>query len=101
MGTRLQLHSLLKAIPDVKNAYFQGPGAEKMEYPCIVYSRDDTSKQHANNNPYRIVYRYDVIAIDQDPDSLIFRAIEMFPMCTFKRAYAKDQLNHQAFSIYF
>lgn len=101
MGTRQQFQDLLSEIPEVKKAYFQPPEGYRMEYPCIVYSRDDTYKRHANNNPYIIVYRYLVTAIDKRPDSPIFRALELLPQSTFERAYAKGDLNHQVFEIYF
>lgn len=101
MGTRLEFQKLLSEIPDVTKAYFQAPEGFVMKYPCIVYSRDDTYKRFANNNPYIIVYRYLVTAIDKNPDSPIFRALELLPKSTFERAYAKGDLNHQVFEIYF
>lgn len=101
MGTRQQFQDLLSSISGVQKAYFQPPEGYLMKYPCIVYSRDDTYKQFANNNPYIIVYRYLVTAIDRNPDSPIFRALELLPKSTFVRAYAKGDLNHQVFEIYF
>lgn len=101
MGTRLQFQQLLSEIPEVTKAYFQEPEGARMQYPCIVYHRDDTYKVFANNNPYIIVYRYLVTAMDKRPDSPIFRALELLPKSTFVRAYAKGDLNHQVFEIYF
>lgn len=72
-----------------------------MVYPCIVYTRDDTYKRHASNNPFMIEYRYEVTAIDKDPDSPIFRALELFPKCRINRVFKKEQLNHQVFNLYF
>lgn len=72
-----------------------------MVFPCIVYTRDETYKQHANNNPFMIEARYELTVMDEDPDSLIFKAVEMFPKCRFNRAFPAEQLNHHVFNIYF
>jgi hypothetical protein len=101
MGTRLQLQALLKAIPGVKKVYFQAPGTEIMEYPCIVYEKSDTFKRHANNNPYLMESGYLLTVMDEDPDSPIFKAVDSLPKCRFDRAFGGDQLNHQVFEIYF
>jgi hypothetical protein len=101
MGRRLQLQARLKAIPGVQSVYYQAPGAQAMVYPSIIYAKDRTFKLHANNSPYLLEKRYLLTAMDWDPDSPIFEALEMFPKCTFDRHYEKDQLNHQVFQLYF
>ena len=101
MGKRRDLHQIFKNLPEIRDAYFQPPSNEKMVYPCVVYNKDDTYKVHANNNPYMIEYRYQVIAIAKDPESPLFEALEALPKCRFERAYRADQLNHQVFNIYF
>lgn len=72
-----------------------------MEYPAIVYSRDDIENIPANNKPYIQSHLYNVIVIDADPDSEIVDRISKLPMCTFDRHYAADNLNHDSFSLYF
>jgi hypothetical protein len=47
MAPRLELQSLLEGVTD--HVYFQPPANVQMEYPCIIYSRDGTSADHANN----------------------------------------------------
>lgn len=101
MGTRLQLQAMLKTLPGVKAVYFQAPGVEKMEYPCIVYEKSDTFKSHADNNPYRMENGYLLTVMDWDPDSPLFEAVDSLPKCRFDRAFASDQLNHQVFELYF
>lgn len=101
MDRRLQLHSLLSSIPGVAKAYFQAPPAEKMEYPCIIYSLDAMDSSFANNNPYRSTKRYQVTVIDQDPDSVIPDAVASLPMSSFSRRFAVSNLNHSVFNLYF
>lgn len=99
--SRSELHAELNAIPGVAAVYFQPPEGHKLVYPCIVYNRSNTSKQHAGNNPYRMTKAYELTVIDRDPDSHIFDYVDAFPMCTFDRFFARDQLNHQVFTRYF
>lgn len=101
MGQRLQLQALLEAIPGVKKAYFQEPPADKMEYPCIVYSLDDRDTSFANNLPYRSIKKYQVTVIDGDPDSEIPDAVAALPTCKFSRVFKASNLNHQVYSLYF
>ena len=72
-----------------------------MEYPAIVYSRDDIENTSANNKPYIQSTAYNVIVIDANPDSEIVDRISKLPMCIFDRHYAADNLNHDSFTLYF
>lgn len=99
MGHRLQLQSLLEEL--VGNVYFQPPANVQMNYPCIVYKRDNARTRFAGNSPYRYTKRYQVTVIDQDPDSAIPDKVASLPMCIFDRHYAVKNLNHDVFSIYF
>lgn len=72
-----------------------------MQYPCIVYRRDNSETLFAGNNPYRYVKRYQVTVIDKDPDSGIPDSLATLPMCTFERFYTADNLNHDVFNIFF
>src|SRR6188768_2836768 len=71
MGQRLQLQSQLEELLGSRNVYFQPPTNVQMQYPCIVYNRDSANSQYADDIPYRFTKRYQVTAIDQDPDSTI------------------------------
>lgn len=101
MGTRLQLQELLRELPRVKKVYFQPPEGHLMEYPAIVYNHSETFKRHANNNPYLMKKGYMLTAMDKDPDSELFDAIEMLPLCTLDRAFSVGELNHKVYTIYF
>lgn len=101
MGQRLQLQSLLEGLLGTTNVYFQPPANVQMEYPAIVYHRDYANTQFADGAPYRRTKRYQVIVIDQDPDSNIPDKIAALPMCSFNRFYTADDLNHDAFNLFF
>lgn len=101
MGTRIQLQSLLEALLVSRNVYFQPPPSVKMKYPCVVYSLSDIDTKFADNNPYSNSRRYQLTAIDPNPDSTIPDKLAWLPMCIFDRSYASDNLNHYVFNIYF
>lgn len=101
MGQRLQLHSILSAIPGVKKAYFQPPETVKMDYPCIVYQRSDIETEFADDNPYISNVQYQVTVIDADPDSSIPGKISVMPKCTFDRGFTASNLNHTVFNLFY
>ena len=101
MGQRLDFQSLLEDILGVGNVYFQPPANVQMQYPCIVYKRDNIDTQFAGNNPYRHTKKYQVTIIDRNPDSLIPDKVADLPMCTHNRFFTADNLNHDVFNIYF
>lgn len=101
MSTRLDLHELLCDCLGSRNVYFQPPESIKMQYPAIVYSRDDIENDHANNGTYIQSTAYNIIVIDPDPDSEAVQKVSKLPMCTFDRHYAADNLNHDSFTIYY
>lgn len=72
-----------------------------MVYPCIVYKLDDENRQHADNNVYRRVKRYQVTVIDRDPDSEIPDQVGNLPMCAFDRFFTTDNLNHFVYQLFF
>lgn len=108
MGTRLKLHEVLVSLMEsidpsyAKNhVYFQPPANIEMNYPCIVYSRDTAQSFFANDDPYFHKIRYQIMAIDKDPDSPMIEKILELPMCTLDRHYVVDNLNHDLFNIYY
>lgn len=101
MARRLALQTLLEETLGSRNVYFQPPNNISMRYPCIVYSRDDVDVIFADNDPYRLLTRYQVSVIDQDPDSEIPHRVASLPKCRFNRFYTSDNLNHDVFTLYF
>lgn len=97
--SRLELHAILLTLAD--NVYFQPPENIRLNYPCIVYRRDSADTKFADNRPYRYKKRYQVMVIDQDPDSPIPDKIADLPSCVFDRHYTADYLNHDVFNLYF
>ena len=96
---RLELQAILEGI--LENVYFQPPTNIQMQYPCIVYSRDGTSLDHANNELYRHAKRYQVTVIDRDPDTVFADVVERLPYSAFERFFAVDDLNHYVYNLFF
>lgn len=101
MGSRDELHTLLKELLGSRNVYFQPPASVLMKYPAIVYSRDDIDARHADNKVYTKTVAYSVTVIDKVPDSPVIDKIADLPMCSFDRHYVADNLNHDVFTLYF
>ena len=100
MGQRLELQIKLQEIPGVVKVYFQPPANTALEYPAIIYKRDDKSVDHANNALYRQCVRYLITVIDRDPDSPIPDLVAKLPLTKFQRHFAANQLNHDVFVTY-
>lgn len=102
MSKRLELHSLLKQIPTVKNAYFQPPESIKLQYPCIIYSKLPPAIKRADNIIYNNMECYRIVVIDPDPDSEIADYILYnFKMSRIATHYVSDNLNHTIITLYF
>ena len=101
MGTRLELHEVLCDTLESRHVYYQPPENVKMEYPAIVYSRDDIRSLYANNQIYGKQHAYEVIVIDYDPDSEIVERVVSLPSSRFLRHYVSDNLNHDVFLLYY
>jgi len=100
MDQRLKLQTLLEATLGSRNVYFQPPNNVQMQYPAIIYKRDNDRTQFAENSLYRRTMRYLVTVIDRDPDSEIPQKVAKLPMCRFDRHFAVDNLNHDVFTLY-
>lgn len=99
MAQRLQLQSLLELI--TPRVYFQPPPNVDLEYPCIVYMRDGSRAEFAENGLYLHTKRYMVTVIDRNPDSSLPDKVEEMPLCSFDRFYATENLNHHVFNLFF
>jgi hypothetical protein len=98
---RSELHAILKDILGSDHVYFQPPPSVALVYPCIVYKRDLSQTEYADNAPYAYTQRYQVTVIDRDPDSDIPQKVAALPMCLFIRFYTADNLNHDVFNLFF
>ena len=99
MAPRLQLQTLLESITE--HVYFQPPTNLTMEYPCIVYSRDASWTEHADNRPYARLKRYQVTVVDRNPDSELPDMVEDLPSCRFDRHFTASDLHHSVFTLFF
>jgi len=96
---RLELQTLLEGITD--HVYFQAPGADKMQYPCIKYERDGSDSKYADNSKYVHHKRYQVTVIDRNPDSVLSDSVEELEFSAFERFFPQDGLNHWVFTLFF
>lgn len=99
MGSRLELQALFEEATE--HVYFQPPSNTKMEYPCIVYKRDNSWVEHADDRPYTHAKSYQVTVIDRNPDTELPDIIEAFRYCSFDRTFATEGLNHYVFNLFF
>lgn len=72
-----------------------------MDYPCILYKRDNADTEFADNRPYRYSQRYQVTMIGHRPDTDVLAKIAALPLCTYSRYYAAENLNHDVFTLFF
>lgn len=101
MAQRLELQELLVDLLGSSNVYFQPPPTIKMQYPCIIYKRDNITSIFADNTMYRYKKRYQIIVVDADPDSDIHEKVIALPLCSYDRFYTSDNLNHDVFNLFF
>jgi hypothetical protein len=98
MAPRLRLHERLIAL--VEHVYFQPPSNVQIQFPCILYERDDSYSRYAGNRPYIHAKRYQVTVVDRNPDSPLPDQVESFPYCQFAQAFVADELYHWVFNIF-
>ena len=102
MDRRLELQGKLEEILGSRNVYYEPPESKRMEYPCIVYKRDTIHTRYADNTIYKSVKGYSVTVIDKTSDSpIIDSLLKRLPMCKWDRHFAKDNLNHDVFTLYY
>ena len=106
MDSRLNLDETLANIlnltePDGdRHTYFNPPPSVRMHYPAIKYSLNNINRIFANNGAYRTTPSYQVVLIDENPDSEYVEKILKIPYCSFDRFYVADNLNHWTFTIH-
>lgn len=99
MGKRLDLQKELENLLGSRNVYFQPPESIKINYPAIVYSREDIGNTFADDLVYMQKHIYRITVIDANPDSEIVYKVSKLPMCRFNRHFKSDNLNHDVFII--
>ena len=97
---RLDLQTKLEELLESENVYFQPPESFRLKYPCIIYKRSFIEDLYADNLPYHTEVRYEVTAVDSNPDSKIWQKLSSFPKSSFVRHYTADHLHHDVFYIF-
>lgn len=101
LAQRLLFHNILLGIMENGNVYFQPPPDRQLQYPCIVYERDNQFVLRSDNTAYHLKQRYQVTYIDQNPDGDPIDALAQLPLSAFSRHFVTSGLNHDVFSIYY
>lgn len=101
MKTRANLHEELCEILGSRNVYFQPTSNVNMKYPAIVYSRSSINSNFADNIVYMQHNAYKVVVIDANPDSIVVKRVSALPRCRFNAHYVSENLNHDAFTLFY
>lgn len=101
MKTRLELQTKLEELLGSKNVYYQPPESLKMNYPAIRYNKETIEKTSANNNPYLLHNKYQIIVIDRKPDNPVIEKLLRLPMCSHERPYTSNNLYHDILTLYY
>lgn len=99
MNRREELHEILERI--CPHVYFQPPESKRLEYPCIIYGRNSINQNYADNNTYLTNVGYSMRYITKDPDDPVVMELTMLPKCRHTNHYAKDNLHHDAYTIFY
>lgn len=101
MSSRIKMGEKLKTVPGVKRVYFRPPPNVKLEYPCIIYNREEMDTESADDRHYLIYDKWAVTAIGFKSDDDIPRWIlSNFPKSRHTQSYNSDNLLHDRFRIY-
>ena len=100
MRTRLELQAMLEELLGSRNVYFQPPESLKINYPCIVYSTNRVGNGFGNNDIYKQDFGYQLVLIDPNPDSEIFKKMCSLPKLRFRNFYISENINHFVFETY-
>lgn len=101
MSNRADLQAELEKILGNRNVYYQPPESVKINYPAIIYSRNDIDSKYANDKSYINTNCYEVIVIDKKPDNAAIDQILGLPCCIFDRHYTADNLHHDVLILYY
>ena len=99
MGTRVELHGLLKTI--TPNVYYASPSPKNMNYPAIRYSKIRKDDSAADDTKYITRRAYQLIVIAELPDSPILDTIDVLPYSKWEREYTADGLQHDVYTLYY
>lgn len=101
MATRLELQSKLEELLGSKHVYYQPPESVKIEYPAIVYSKNNIRITRADDSVYSKRSQYEIIVIDTKPDNEVIDKLLSLPYCFYDRHYTSENLNHDVLTLYY
>ena len=101
MSNRTTLQATLERILGSRNVYYQPPESVKINYPAIVYYRNDVDSKFANDKKYLNTNRYEIIVIDRKPDNESIDKILDLPLSSYDRHYTSDNLHHDVITLYY
>lgn len=102
MASRLELQTELESLLGSEYVYFQPPESIRLQYPCIIYKKDNWGIRYADNFPYKMIPNYEVTIIDRDPDANWDRImLEHFPYISVARFFNNENLYHWVFRLYY
>ena len=100
MRTRIELQTMLEELVGSRNVYFQPPASMKLKYPCVVYSLKNVNTRAASNDVYKQDISYELILVDANPESEIFKKMLKVLQFKYKNHYVSENLNHYVFESY-
>lgn len=102
MATRLTLQQKLSDIFETSNVYFNPPETLKLNYPCVIYSRENGRSLRADNISYIFKLKYQIMYIGKDvnPEALIKKAMISFKTIEYDRHYFSNGLSYDVFNLY-
>jgi hypothetical protein len=99
--TRLEFQTFLETLKGDRNVYFQAPSSVLMKYPAIRYNLADLNDLPADNIDYQNFTAYMVTYITSNPDDVMIKTLAKLPYSNFNQWYAKDNLNHYVYTIFY
>lgn len=101
MRLRSDLQTVLERILGSRNVYYEPPANLRMQYPCIVYRRESTELDRADNVGYIKHGKYEVLHISRNPvDPTIDKLLDL-PMSDHAARFTADGLSHDQIILYY
>lgn len=77
------------------NVYYQPPSSKTLQYPCIVFSRENVDQTYANDKIYFLRQNWQIKCISTDSEwDVPKRLLESMQFIEFDRTYPADNLYH-------
>lgn len=101
MRTRLDLQTKLEELFESRNVYYQPPENLEIQYPAIVYSKQNIKVKYGDDRKYFNSDGYKITVIDKKPDNPVIKKILDLPYTSYDRNYVSNNMNHDVIIMYF